>query len=267
MENIQLSLFGRTSQGLSLQTGAQISKWYLMSLSEYQTPTLKCQRLQRGRPGQKQMYTWGTDGALLTELSTRNTGEFPSVGEESFLSQILEENAPTKYYLSATACKGILRRSKERGKKLPELLETALKQQVTRSKSDAENPGGGKGALIQKEKSATLATSNDQTLFAIEGNGTRESHTGTGYAETETMYTLNTVERHAVSYQKTTGPLMANSHPGSYTGQDAYQDMLITEKDVAIEEHGRDSRYILCGGGTTVQTLTTREQGLIVSKK
>jgi hypothetical protein len=32
-----------------------------------------------------------------------------------------------------------------------------------------------------------------------------------------------------MSYQKTTGPLMANSHPGSYCGQDAYSDMLITE--------------------------------------
>ena len=28
-------------------------------------------------------------------------------------------------------------------------------------------------------------------------------------------------------YQKVTGPLMANSHPGSYTGQDAFSDMLI----------------------------------------
>ena len=30
-----------------------------------------------------------------------------------------------------------------------------------------------------------------------------------------------------VTYQKVTGPLMANSHPGSYCGQDAYSDMLI----------------------------------------
>ena len=33
-----------------------------------------------------------------------------------------------------------------------------------------------------------------------------------------------------MSYQKTTGPLMANSHPGSYCGQDAYNDMLITDR-------------------------------------
>ena len=32
-----------------------------------------------------------------------------------------------------------------------------------------------------------------------------------------------------MSYQKITGPLMANSHPGSYCGQDAYNDMLVTE--------------------------------------
>ena len=32
-----------------------------------------------------------------------------------------------------------------------------------------------------------------------------------------------------ISYQKTTGSLCANSHPGSYSGQDAYNDMLITE--------------------------------------
>jgi len=32
------------------------------------------------------------------------------------------------------------------------------------------------------------------------------------------------------SYQDITGPLMANSHPGSYSGQDAYSDMLVTQK-------------------------------------
>lgn len=32
-----------------------------------------------------------------------------------------------------------------------------------------------------------------------------------------------------LTYQKVTSPLMANSHPGSYTGQDAYTDMLVTQ--------------------------------------
>lgn len=29
------------------------------------------------------------------------------------------------------------------------------------------------------------------------------------------------------TYQKVSGPLMANSHPGSYAGQDAFSDMLV----------------------------------------
>ena len=105
---------------------------------------------------------------------------------------------------------------------------------------------GGRGALIQENISATLATNNDQTLFVpkayggcakhsnsmlsdnpnsgfyeaqtsrtidtsnqspdknqggiivLEGNGSRPSHRGDGYKESETMYTLNTVETHAI---------------------------------------------------------------------
>jgi DNA (cytosine-5)-methyltransferase 1 len=33
------------------------------------------------------------------------------------------------------------------------------------------------------------------------------------------------------TYQKVTDPLMANSHPGSYTGQDAFSDMLIANPE------------------------------------
>ena len=39
-----------------------------------------------------------------------------------------------------------------------------------------------------------------------------------------------------MTYQKTTGTLMANSHPGSYCGQDAYNDMLVTMDDLRSRE-------------------------------
>ena len=41
-----------------------------------------------------------------------------------------------------------------------------------------------------------------------------------------------------MSYQERTGPLMANSHPGSYSGQDAYSDLLITEIGGGKARHG-----------------------------
>lgn len=48
-----------------------------------------------------------------------------------------------------------------------------------------------------------------------------------------------------MSYQKVTGPLMANSHPGSYCGQDAYSDMFVTEKQNEYELGWQaDSSYI-----------------------
>lgn len=41
-----------------------------------------------------------------------------------------------------------------------------------------------------------------------------------------------------ITYQKVTGPLMANSHPGSYTGQDAFSDMLVaTEYILSAGSH------------------------------
>lgn len=66
--------------------------------------------------------------------------------------------------------------------------------------------GGGKGALVQDEVSATLSTSNTQTLFqsyALAGNmiGRSVVNGGNGCGFQENLsYTLNTMDRHAVSY-------------------------------------------------------------------
>jgi cytidylate kinase len=54
------------------------------------------------------------------------------------LSSILEANAPEKYYLSAKACEGILRRAERRGKQLPAMLKTALEQMIAREKPQEE---------------------------------------------------------------------------------------------------------------------------------
>ena len=55
--------------------------------------------------------------------------ELPSGVSVSRLSQILEDSAPPKYYLSAKACAGILNRANRRGKALPPELKTALENQ------------------------------------------------------------------------------------------------------------------------------------------
>lgn len=127
--------------------------------------------------------------------------------------------------------------------------------------------GGGKGALIQDNLSATLSTNNDQTLFqprafgvcaknsnsmksdnpnsgfyeadtsrcldanggnptcnqggiaVIEGNGSRPSHRGDGYKESDVMYTLNATEQHAVAFAEVHATLSANDGPKGPSSQ------------------------------------------------
>jgi hypothetical protein len=63
-----------------------------------------------------------------TELWTLNTSEFHSAAVACSLSDILETgDVPRRFYLSATACRGILRRAEKRGRLLPPALEAALK--------------------------------------------------------------------------------------------------------------------------------------------
>lgn len=129
------------------------------------------------------------------------------------------------------------------GNNQPFVLETPKTLKIRSGRE-----GGGKGALIQENKSATLGCNNDQTLFVpmaygicskdsnsmksdnphsgiyeadtsrtldanggnpacnqggivvVEGNGSRPSHKGDGYKESDVMYTLNTIEQHAVVY-------------------------------------------------------------------
>lgn len=73
--------------------------------------------------------SWVTDGPLHGAYMMRSFGECPSVAVESRLSQILEAEVHPKYYLSAKACEGILRRAERRGKELPLMLKDALERQ------------------------------------------------------------------------------------------------------------------------------------------
>jgi len=63
----------------------------------------------------------------LGGFSTLNISEWPNDAAVCSLSQILETGPiPHKYYLSAKACRGIVRRAEKRGKALPLQLERAL---------------------------------------------------------------------------------------------------------------------------------------------
>ena len=84
------------------------------------------------RPGAGNMLGpyWEYDPAWLGSPGQLNFSECPKDVVDASLSAILVATVPSKYYLSRTACRGILRRAEERGKPLPPQLEVALKLQA-----------------------------------------------------------------------------------------------------------------------------------------
>jgi hypothetical protein len=71
---------------------------------------------------------WGKSGmGSHTEFLTLNTSEWPKDADVCLLSDTLETgDVPQRFYLSAKACAGILRRAERRGKSLPQPLQQAL---------------------------------------------------------------------------------------------------------------------------------------------
>ena len=64
-----------------------------------------------------------------TECLTLSISDWPSDGSVCSLSDILETgDVPQRFFLSARACAGILRRAEKRGKELPTTLRHALEQ-------------------------------------------------------------------------------------------------------------------------------------------
>lgn len=84
-------------------------------------------RAENGNPPER---SWATGSALRGGCLTLSIGVSPSAAVESTLWRILEEDAPERYYLSAKACAGVLRRAERRGKTLPKMLREALEEAV-----------------------------------------------------------------------------------------------------------------------------------------
>lgn len=109
------------SPSLTLWKGTIQSSWCWKTSQDYSLPL-------RGVTSEGSSVKWRNSGmASRGAFWTRNTSESHNAGEESSLSQVLETTAAEKYYLSAKAAAGILRRAHKRKKVLPpELVESLI---------------------------------------------------------------------------------------------------------------------------------------------
>ena len=175
----QISLFDlgicslKMSSDYSVATGGEISEESSKKPQESSQVIPQFLDCRKARVGLMQGAFWETDGLSLGGYQMRSFGEHPKEDAESRLSQILEARPHPKYSLSVKACQGILKRSERRGRVLPQVLKDALERQIQRQSHSLNVPdvvGGGKGILIQEERTGTLGTVAIQNVFCI-GNG------------------------------------------------------------------------------------------------
>ena len=123
-------------------------------------------------------FYWELISPWLGGSSMLNTGPAPLNAVDVYsLSQILEGLPHRRYYLSRTACLGILRRAEERGKELPQQLKTALMMQaglITAAPQPREMKAyhinqRDEGIDLHGVSGALMATSNMQMQTFITG--------------------------------------------------------------------------------------------------
>ena len=121
LDSNQLSCSGKTSQE-SYQPRTMPSAAFLESLPE------KVVQLSRhGESGQTLVAFMAPREQSRGGFLTPNISEWPNAAAVCSLSQVLEQTLiPQRFFLSSTACAGILRRAEKRGKSLPPSLHEAL---------------------------------------------------------------------------------------------------------------------------------------------
>ena len=126
---------------------------------------------------------WGNSGmGSHTGFLTLSTTEWPSDAAVCSLSDTLEAGSvPRRYFLSAQACAGILRRAEKRGKELPAALLAALASVATSHTPNGGRSGIGVGAIIAfsgKDYGADASEDLAPTLRAMPHDGSHANGGG-----------------------------------------------------------------------------------------
>lgn len=134
--DVQLSLLGL--EELQTPASQQKKRWPAKSASELVAIPYLYLDFTPGHVDLLGDYYWELRSPYQEDGTVLNTGLAPREPIRSSLAEILEADSATKYYLSHTACLGILRRAEERGKELPPQLKWALMVQAGLEQSPLE---------------------------------------------------------------------------------------------------------------------------------
>lgn len=218
MEVIQLSLFGKMFPERSVQTAEKTSAPCWKNLPAWNNQTLQFLDLRGGGKWSKAGAIAGNGWslawrqldsqyfgvpqrrkriALVVDFAGERAGEI--LFERESLPGHPDQSIPTWQEVARTAGNRPAGNDRMVGQQGGQAYTLKIRSGCA---------GGGKGALVQTEKTGTLSTLQDQTLFqpvyCLAGNIIDRSETaganGSGVKENQS-YTLNTVDRPAVAYK------------------------------------------------------------------
>lgn len=258
MEVIQLSLFGKMFPERSVQTAEKTSAPCWKNLPAWKNQTLQFLDLRGGGRWSKagaiagngwslawrqlDAQYWGVPQrrkriALVVDFAGGRAGEI--LFERESLPGHPDQSIPTWQEVARTAGNRPAGNDRMVGQQGGQAYTLKIRSGCA---------GGGKGALVQTEKTGTLSTLQDQTLFqpvyCLAGNIIDRSETaganGSGVKENQS-YTLNTVDRPAVAYKVfdargngdgKTVPTITGDHESRVTDYTA----IITERQTFSEQ-------------------------------
>lgn len=233
MSLTQSLLFGKTFPEFSIRPTTR-SDASLPRLSERIPPSFRHSNRDGG-----QVVVWLLDQKELPlgESLTVNISVFPNDASVCSLSQILLADVPSKYFLSAKACRGILRRAEKRGKALPEHLAHALK-----AVADSEQISTVRGGVVP-----TMSVNGDCHTGFRNADGIVPIHHSPDGAVSSKWAKGSGGPAGDECQNLVVGAQSAGAHPGAYNGQDAYTGHLLAH---TLKAEGHDASEDGTGRGT-----------------
>lgn len=193
--------FGGESAGKILFESEGLSRYSAQSFRTWQAAT------KSFRDGTKEAITACLNDHGGHRMDVTENETCPLRAESHHPPMVFENHSrDTRYTGPIDVSQTVLSTFGNGGNNQPFVLEVPTAYTLCSKNSNSMQSNNPHSGIYEADASRTLDKNggnpacNQGGVIVLEGSGTRPSHHGNGYKESDTMYTLNTVETHGVAY-------------------------------------------------------------------
>ena len=193
--------FGGESAGKILFESEGLSRYSAQSFRTWQGVT------KSFRDGTKEAITACLNNQGGQRMDVTENETCPLRAESQHPPMVFENHSQdTRYKGPIDVSQTVLSTFGNGGNNQPFVLEVPTAYALCSKNSNSMQSNNSHSGIYEADASRTLDENggnpacNQGGMIVLEGSGTRPSHHGNGYKESDTMYTLNTVETHGVAY-------------------------------------------------------------------